>query len=178
MVFDWLRNAASKVGGVASKFATGAKNFAGGVASKVKDFGGAVLHHGADVIKTAGHVAAHYAPQIAGAALGAAGNYLVPGLGGVAGKSLGHALGTSVKNWHDSTYGAKHAPTTATVQYLKSGVKGVTKVARTIRKVSKSLGASAANGLATATAAAVKAAAPKQKKVKYIERAGRPVNVM
>jgi hypothetical protein len=53
-------------------------------------------------------------------------------------------------------------------------VKGVTKVARTIRKVSKSLGASAANGIATATAAAVKAAAPK--KVKYIERASRPVN--
>jgi hypothetical protein len=172
MVFDWLRNAASKASGLMGKVGAGIKSAATGVMGKVKDIGGAVLHHAADGIKTAGHLAAHYAPQIGGALLGAAGNYLVPGAGGVMGRAAGRALGQSVKGWHDNKYGAKFSPETATGQYLKSGVKGVTKVARTIRKVSKSLGASAASGVASATAAAVKAITPKAKKVKIVGSSG------
>jgi hypothetical protein len=174
MVFGWFREAVNKVGGVASKLATGAKNMAGGVMSKVKDFGGAVLHHAADGIKTAGHLAAHFAPQIGGAALGALGNYLVPGVGGAMGRAASHALGQSVKGWDDNKYGAKFTPETATGQYLKSGVNGVTKVARTIRKVSKSLGASAASGVANMASAAAAAVSKPKKKVKYIERAAAP----
>jgi hypothetical protein len=167
----WWSNMASKATGLMSKVAGGVKSAASGVMGKVKSVAGGIAHHGMDALKTAGHIAANYAPQIAGAALGAIGNHLVPGLGGIAGKQLGHSLGQSVKNWHDSKYGGKYTPETATGQMIKGGVKRVSTVARTIRKVSKAMGATAAGAVSSMGQAAVNAIKAPKKKVKIVERA-------
>jgi hypothetical protein len=105
-----------------------------GIGSKIASAAKTVGHHAMDGLKTAGHVMAHHAPALLGAAVGALGNSLVPGVGALAGKTFGEAIGRKVKNWHSTKYG-KHVPDSATGR----AVRQVSKVGKAMNRISRNI---------------------------------------
>jgi hypothetical protein len=138
-LFDRIGSAvsgvASKVGAGIKGAYNGTKSVVGGIASKVASAGKTIGHHAWDGIKTAGHVMAEHAPTLAGAAMGALGNAISPGLGAVVGKAVGNRIGERIKSWHADKYGAHASGNSET-----GTGRMVRKIGKRVTKVSKGFG--------------------------------------
>jgi hypothetical protein len=147
VTWDGIRSAAS---GLTSKLASGAKHVASGIssaahtlydgakglASKAADTTvGKYMIEGGRQLKnmavTGLHYAAEHAPAIGAAALGAIGDYYVPGSGRMLAQ-VGEKMGRGVRKWHEAKYGphaSKANATTAGGRFMRRAVKGAGRMA-------------------------------------------------